>query len=162
MKGSIEKIAMRLAYLQDGGSCKNLCDAIDVKRPTMIRRLDRTRRERAYHSVDRNRSQCAFAADLFSCCVEEMGDVGIHIDDDGNLEKRSSGFTSSPVISTLVRWAQAMTEYRPGFADDPADDGMGVALLGAFPFNEDGFMPIWLRSIVRFQCDERHSGEGGE
>ena len=56
-----------------------------------------------------------------------------------------------------------MTEDRFGFADDAADDdGMRVAALGVFLFNEDGFMPIWLRTIVRFLCVERHSGEGGE
>jgi hypothetical protein len=41
-------------------------------------------------------------------------------------------------VSALMRRAVAVAEDDAGFADDPADGGVGVAFLGAFPFDEDG------------------------
>ena len=37
-----------------------------------------------------------------------------------------------------MRRAVAVSENRSGRADDPADGGVGVAFLAAFPFDEDG------------------------
>ena len=37
-----------------------------------------------------------------------------------------------------MRRAVPVSEDDAGFADDPADGGVGVAFLGAFPFDEHG------------------------
>jgi hypothetical protein len=41
-------------------------------------------------------------------------------------------------VSALMRRAVAVSEDDAGLADDPADGGVGVAFLAAFPFDEDG------------------------
>jgi hypothetical protein len=53
-------------------------------------------------------------------------------------EARPRAIRSSDVVSTLMRRAVSVSEHRSGFADDPADSGVGGAFLGAFPFDENG------------------------
>jgi hypothetical protein len=48
------------------------------------------------------------------------------------------GFTIGVLVSAFVRRAVAVAEDDAGLADDPADGGVGVAFLAAFPFDEDG------------------------
>lgn len=42
------------------------------------------------------------------------------------------------IVSALMRRAVPVSEDDAGFADDPADDGAGVAFLAALPLDEDG------------------------
>ena len=51
---------------------------------------------------------------------------------------RHRSFTFGVFASAFMRWAVSVSEDGSGFADDPADGGVGVAFLASGPFDEDG------------------------
>ena len=56
-----------------------------------------------------------------------------------------------------------MSEYDAGFDDDPADGGVGVAFLTAFPFVEDGpSLADWERKEQRFMGGLSQWGDEGD